>query len=776
MAAAVALTPWVVGADRNVTDTSSLGALEGATLDHVGVHTESAAEKRRYLRQVARCLDDGYRARHAVLCPDPAERESAARVADVGVQSFDGTRVSAFDQRAIDGEWGGLFSVPSTAIHAIVLPTNKVLWFSQPKNDPLTNQPVDGAGGNAHLFDPATGLTTSVPPPLVDYGDGGPPAPANVWCGGQTQLADGRVLVAGGNLAYPDYPNPVGAGSGFTGAKWVVTFDPWSETWTRHPDMPHGRWYPTLTELPDGRVLILGGWDETGGIDDPDNPAGRARMVNNMDVEVFDPETDTVEVVDELPPLGEGDPKPYPDHTGLGLYPHVFVLPAGTELGEGGDKVLVAGPLKWDSTVLDTSDWTWRDFGPPLASDRSWGTAWLEPSGPGGSSRVVLLGGTNAANSAPGDPSTKDPPLATAEFLDLDEPGTGWQPAPGLELQAGRSHFNTVLLPDGSLLSSGGGYGQKNGSLYADPIYESELLEAGSTAWSTVGSEGDARTYHSTAVLLPDGRVLSAGDDRDAHIPADARTAQIWSPPYLFRGARPAFTFSPDEVRYDAGFRVAVAGLPTGIDRAVLVRPGAVTHANDMAQRSIELTMTAQDDGLALESPADPSLAPPGYYMLYLVDADGVPSLPAWVRLDPAAPDAPALPIVPAQAVTEPTPAPPPSFSPTTSPVTPVLRLSVATAPVVLRGGRARVTLRLLSTRGATVRLTLARTGGAVIASRRFALKAGRRSTRVIVVPRTSLRTSTRLTLRIVITDTHGRTVVRRAVVRVPRARGVVRP
>jgi hypothetical protein len=304
-------------------------------------------------------------------------------------------------------------------------------------------------------------------------------------------------------------------------------------------------------------------------------------------------------------------------------------------------------------------------------------------------------------------------------------------------------------------------------------VFESELLEAGSTAWSTVGSEGDARTYHSTAVLLPDGRVLSAGDDRDEHIPVANRTAQIYSPPYLFRGARPAVTFAPEAVRYGAGFRVAVAGAPTTVERAVLVHPGAVTHSNDMAQRSIELTMSAQADGLTLASPADASLAPPGYYMLYLIDADGVPSLPAWVRLDPNAPAAPPLPIVPAPPLTEPTPAPPAAVSPVAPGTTPAaaiaLRLSLATAPVVLRGRQARVTVRLVSTRAATVRLTIKRSR-AVIASRRFAVKPGRRSTRTIVVPRASLRTAGRLTLRIVVTDAKGKRVVRSAVVRVPRA------
>src|SRR5262249_61032054 len=119
--------------------------------------------------------------------------------------------------------------------------------------------------------------------------------------------------------------------------------------------------------------------------------------------------------------------------------------------------------------------------------------------------------------------------------------------------------FDTVRLPDGSELSLGGGYGQKAGSLYADPVYTTELRSPGGT-WADVGNEDDARTYHSTAVLLPDGRVLSAGDDRTEHLPPPYGTGEptppIYSPPHLFGGARPAITSPPPRGRSGAPLRV----------------------------------------------------------------------------------------------------------------------------------------------------------------------------------------------------------------------------
>ena len=639
LAAVVALSPMVIGGEYpDQTPQSFLNQAEGGGFDHNLAHqSASPAAKKRAAARLKLCGDAAWRASHEAFCP--AEGATNAEVRTLRMAALD---VTAQASEQPDGVWGPLFNIPSTAIHAVVMPTNKVLYFSQPKW-PAEDETVDG--GNAHVWDPLTNTTTAVPPPAVTWDGRDDPfpdnraVPANLWCAGQTLLADGRVLVVGGNLEYPRNGGN-GAGNGFKGGKWVMTFDPWTETWTRYQDMEHGRWYPTLTELPDGRVLIVGGWDETGG-----SSAGSGGvpplMHNNQDVEVFDPSaapgSAATEIVSQLPP-GQSPPQPFPwpNHEGLGLYPHMFVLPDTTELGAGGDKVLVAGPSKYDSAVIDTDTWVWTDVvdkpdtgQPRISSDRSWGTAWLEPSGPDGSSRVVMLGGSDAGQVIPGIPGTSPPPLATAEVLDLDAPDEGWKIDPDLALNEGRAHFNSVLLPGGSIFTNGGGYGRMNDTLYAEPVYDAELLAPGGAGgWRTVGAEADARTYHSTAVLLPDGRVVSAGDDRDivpapvpagspanmppGHIALQSRTAQIWSPPYLFDGPRPVVTFAPERVRYDAPFRVSVEGDPGAITQAYLMRPGAVTHAVDMSQQAIRLDLSAQADGLTLTSPLNATVAPPG--------------------------------------------------------------------------------------------------------------------------------------------------------------------
>jgi hypothetical protein len=778
VAAAILVTPLMVGARPGPTDLAYLNQDEGGGFDHNDAHQQASPQALRRASVQERACTAAERRGDDALESCPAEAPTAAEAREARVE---GQQVSVAATTQPDGMWGPLQHIPSTAVHAVMLPTGKVLYFSQPK--PPAEATTEG--GNAHLWDPATNTTVAVPPPVVDY-PSGPDAPANLWCGGQTLLADGRVLVVGGNLEYP-VNDGNGTGNGFKGAKWVVTFDPWTETWTRYADMAHGRWYPTLTELEDGRVVIIGGWDETGGT--AAGPSDPAQMSNNLDIEVFDPATPAGGV-------STTTPRQLPSsRAGLGLYPHQFQLPDTTVLGAGGGKILIAGPLAWDSSVLDTTDWSWQDINgngsnPPLSSDRSWGTAWLEPSGPDGSRRVVLLGGANTADSAPGDPGSGTPPLATAEALDLDDPWLGWRADPSLDLNTGRAHFNTVLLPDGSILSNGGGYGRKNGSLYADPIYTAELLAPGGGGWRSIGQEADARTYHSTAVLLPDGRVVSAGDDRDilpppppagsppdmppGHIAPESRTAQIYSPPYLFAGERPAITFAPSSVRYDAPFRIAVAGSPAQVTRAVLVRPGAVTHAVDMSQQVIELDVTAQSDGLTMTAPLNASVAPPGYYMLFVLNGDGVPSVASWVRLDPAAPDAPALPAAPATPAADTAAPPAPAPAPDASPQGrgPVLRLgrpkvSVRGRTVTVRlrvtsDERARVSARLVRARGQRGRIVSLRAPSRVV-------RAGRANT-LVLRARAARAVPRRLRVRLRAVDARGTRSSRTLTVRVPRA------
>jgi hypothetical protein len=245
--------------------------------------------------------------------------------------------------------------------------------------------------------------------------------------------------------------------------------------------------------------------------------------------------------------------------------------------------------------------------------------------------------------------------------------------------------------------------------------------------------------------------VVSAGDDRDiappdtaGHIPFANRTAQVYSPPYLFAGPRPAIASAPASIRYDAPFTVAVGGDVSAITRAVLVRPGAVTHANNMTQQVIRLPLVAHTDGLAVRSPLDASVAPPGDYMLFVQNAAGAMSVARWVEIDPAASTTlgPSGAVVASQTATPlpcPATASPPPVTPP-GPAPPVVvpkdrtapRATVTATTASVRGRAVTVRLRVRSNERGSLRVSLAGVGrGAkVTLKRRWRSATGLRAAR----------------------------------------------
>jgi hypothetical protein len=467
------------------------------------------------------------------------------------------------------GEWGGPITLSGiVAIHTTLMPNGKVLFFY---NNPNFG---DEARGRVMLWDPATqtGVRRDVP--------------GNIWCAGQTVLADGRVLVVGGNLQYQS--NPGQPGGSFKGLNQIWVFNPATETWTRGPDMRHGRWYPTATRMADGRVLITAGWDESG--DGAD--------ANNRDVEVYTPSPDG-QGPGTLQLVGSRD---------IDYYPHQFLLPDG--------QVILAGPRDVDTAILNPATWAFTDI-PDLKVNRiyGYGAGVLLPGPPSGSTKVLLVGGAN------GNP---DLSTATTEQFDAADPSAGWSfKAP---LPESRRNVNAVILPDGDLLAVGGNNdGASNG--YRQ---ESVMYTPATNTWTPMASQGQGRGYHSTAVLLPDARVLSAGDDTVAGGGWENDIAEIYSPPYLFQGARPSISSAPRAVKWGSPFTV---GTPDGVSRAVLIAPGATTHANDMNQRHVELTISPTPGGIQAIAPPSANVAPPGPYMLFLLNAQGVPSVARFVQV-----------------------------------------------------------------------------------------------------------------------------------------------
>jgi hypothetical protein len=198
-----------------------------------------------------------------------------------------------------------------------------------------------------------------------------------------------------------------------------------------------------------------------------------------------------------------------------------------------------------------------------------------------------------------------------------------------------RRHLNATLLPTGEVLVVGG----TNGSGFnnaAGSVHAAEIWNPASGTWKTVASNSINRIYHSTAVLLPDARVLVAGAGEN--FDPDTRTndvdqfnAELYSPPYLFRGPRPTISSTQVNLAYGSSFTV---GTPDAgaIAKVTIVRLSSVTHSFDQNQRFMALTFQATSSGVTVNAPASPNLAPPGHYLLFLVNAAGVPSVGRFIN------------------------------------------------------------------------------------------------------------------------------------------------
>jgi len=344
-------------------------------------------------------------------------------------------------------------------------------------------------------------------------------------------------------------------------------YNPFTNTWTALPRMNAGRWYPTNTTLANGDVLVVTG----------DN-----NRRNNDLPQVWQVATGTWR---DLTTARLVQP----------LYARMFLAPNG--------RVFFAHDT---SRYLDTSGTgTWTTVGSMRVNGRSnYGSAAMYEPG-----KVIFVGGV-------------DPPTNTAEVIDLNQATPQWQ-FTGSMANA-RRQLNVTLLPDGTLLATGGssarGFDEPSGAVHA-----AELWNPATGTWSTMASCTQYRGYHSTALLLPDGRVLSAGGDNHPN-------AEVYSPPYLFKGARPTISSAPSSISYGQTFTVDTPDA-SSIAQVRWLRLGSVTHANNMDQRFMRLSFAVGSNSLTVTAPSDPRISPPGYYMLFLLNGNGVPSVAKIIRI-----------------------------------------------------------------------------------------------------------------------------------------------
>jgi plastocyanin len=477
---------------------------------------------------------------------------------------------------AVGGRWDELPGLPEmTFMHAVLMPnSSRVLYWGY---GPYADQ--------TRMWDQATGLYTqpaNQPQSLT--------ADENIWSGAHAHLNDaqGTILVHGG---YHNSSNPPLTPQTEHRA---FLFDPATSSFMAAADLNVGRFYPTTLTLADGRPMTLFGQDNAS----PGSPTAAS-------LEIFTPG-------------GAGAwsaPKPIPFN--YFYYPWTFLLP-------GGD-LFIAGPQKparrFDpaaNPIVDNPARQYNQIATPQRGVNMDGTAILLPLRPPHyEPRVMVAGGTSNGASWS---SSEANPLQTAEWIDLSVAAPAWQALPNMNVP--RDHLNSVLLPDGHVLVLGGYETPPDGGPVE--IFDPEDPASG---FQLGPNMKHPRGYHSAAILLPDGSVVMGGDPNGGATPNER-----YRPSYFFK-PRPAIAGAPATIHYGAAFSVDTP-TPGAIVEVVLMSAGAMTHGFNHNQRYVGCAITGTTaTAINVTAPPDGTIAPPGHYLLFLVNNDRAPSMGVWVQL-----------------------------------------------------------------------------------------------------------------------------------------------
>ncbi|MGW5678886.1 galactose oxidase-like domain-containing protein [Streptomyces sp. NPDC003860] len=479
---------------------------------------------------------------------------------------------------------------PVRSMHSVVLKNGKVLVIAGSGNDPA----AFAAGTfTSAVYDPAHGTWKQVP------------TPADLFCAGHVQLQDGKVLIMSGNKGYPTADGRLG----YQGLKDSYAFDPDTEAYVRTNDMHDGHWYPSATVLGNGDVLSFGGLKED--------------STGNVTAERFSAAQNRWLPIDQVNQTWSY----------WGLYPSMILMQDG-RLFYSGSHVFGNGTPGTGASIYDYDRNTITDVpGLQNKDERDQSASVLLP--PAQDQRVLTVGGGNNERN----------PVANrlTDIIDLKEPSPRYRPGPLLpqgEVDQGQGrrpqrggegkmYVSAVLLPDGQVFETGGGLHDR-----ADPVFEASMFDPTTDTYRPdMAKDPVPRGYHSSSFLLPDGRVMSTGDNPGNN--SWNHDVSVYSPPYLFKGPRPQITAVPDD-RWNYGDTQRIT-VDRPIAKAELIRPAAVTHSSDPNQRFVDLPLTVHGgNAVDLNVTSNPNLAPPGWYMLFAVDANGVPSVAKWVHLGPA--------------------------------------------------------------------------------------------------------------------------------------------
>ncbi|MFB7337579.1 galactose oxidase-like domain-containing protein [Streptomyces adustus] len=610
-----------------------------------------------------------------------------------GTEKYHEYAINRPEYKADNGHWQ-VVEFPKEyrqdTIHAVLLHTGKVLLVAGSGNN---QDNFDAKKFDSRIWDPVKGTVKKVP------------TPSDLFCTGHTQLADGRILIAGGTKRYeklkgdvtkagglmivhnenPDRPITLPAGTRFTGkengrtfvskdpvlvprAKKVFDpatgrflhndpglgriyveaqksgsayetgtqdnyliqgltgvdarntygiaqklaldkkdfqgirdayeFDPVAEKYIKVDPMNEARWYPTLTTLSDGKILSVSGLDDIG------------QLVPGKN-EIFDPATKKWSYTSTI--------RQFPTYPALFLMQNGKIFYSGSNAGYGPDNV-GRDPGVWD---VATNRFTkLPGLSDPDRLETS-GTVLLPPAQ---DERYMVIGGGGVGESKLSSNRTR--------IIDLKDVHPAFTDGPTLE--KGTRYPQSSVLPDDTVLVSGGSQDYRGRG--DSDILQARIYHPDTNTFDRVADPLVGRNYHSGSLLLPDGRVMFFGSDPLYGDKADTKPGtfeqriEIYTPPYLYRDARPSLSGGPRTIAR-GGTGTFTSRHAAAIRKVRLIRPSASTHVTDVDQRSVALDFTTSGDRVTVTVPKSRDLVPSGWYMVFVDDDRGTPSKAQWVKV-----------------------------------------------------------------------------------------------------------------------------------------------
>ncbi|GAA2563891.1 hypothetical protein GCM10010435_40050 [Winogradskya consettensis] len=467
------------------------------------------------------------------------------------------------------GSWSTVVNTPVVPVFQAVLPNGKLLIWDSVGDKSAESYP-DHSFTRAAVWNPITNTNKR-----VDLQG------SNIFCAGFAHLTNGNILVAGGN-----------ANAGLDGTVQTHVFDWQKETWSRGKDMAAARWYPSVAETANGEEVIIGGGPAT--------------------AEVYQ---------------ANGAVRALPGFTKFSarVYPYLGSRPDG-QLG-------LLGPYNTAYTINTSGNGAITATATRDSLDRTYGSFSTYDIG-----RSMVVGGGNLTEGG-----AAHVPTRTAVVLNSNA-GLAPTVASTGSMSVGRRQLNATLLADGSVVATGGMTSVATSDLVDldHAATTAERWDPATGQWTVLAGASRIRQYHSTASLLPDGRIMTGGGGICGvcmQVGYLEKNVEYFTPPYLYEkdgsgrlAARPVISTAPATVGIGATFAVSSPHAP-GIAKVALVGLSDVTHGVDQGQRYVPLTFTASGTTLTVTGPPNGGVAPPGYYLLFLVDTAGVPSVAKIVQV-----------------------------------------------------------------------------------------------------------------------------------------------